>query len=418
MDDALAAADARGAGSGCTCPCYCGRRIPARCSHTWKSCLPRAWLAENVERVINKALAQWRTSIGGDWAAQVLVDGSIFKGTALEGSDVDLVVRTAFPVPRRLKHKLHRIIRASLSAHFRAADQVWGVKLLPRRKSAELELEVALELEEEEEAEEEAEEEREEGDGTGREAPVRRPAAAAGGGDEDARFEVLCEPPASAAGCGSPHPKLVRLSADLLFERGTVGEPLSRIVNPFAGLDSARLAVMALKLFQKQAGSLSGPSNFVKEAMVVHVVTDCELRLPSWDTSGERPPPPTESAMQAFYMALSLFLAADSAEHLDARVRPHCVVAAGCLFDRGPFAIWHNRVFRALGELRVLMEELAASGPAADQETAVQGLRRIFEGRKPPAGGDTVDPGCLPETAGHEQQQADQVQAPAAISAT
>ncbi|KXZ49865.1 hypothetical protein GPECTOR_19g316 [Gonium pectorale] len=322
----------------------------------------------SLQREIQAALDEPFRAFQSAARPEVVLDGSLYKGTALEGSsDADLVVRTAFPVPRRLKRMLHRFIQLHLNSL-----EGWVATLVPKRKSAAIECEVEEELEGE--LLDDGGEEQELG---GCSRPPAEP-------DSDLEMRLECALQVEAHDGGGPAPRRYHLSADLLFENATVGQPLSPIVNPFEGQEAARLAVMAIKLFQVKARSLARLKGYCVEAMVRHVVTD--YRPPSRLTAGDVAP--TESVAQALILTLGLFRTEPHARSLDERVWRHSSVRSGPMYDEGIFLIWKARAGRLIRDLKVLAAELEV-GQVGGLEPAVERLRSIIE---PPVAASKAQP--------------------------
>ncbi|GIL57985.1 hypothetical protein Vafri_13186 [Volvox africanus] len=330
--------DAVGMGRRCRCPCACGARkfsynplfsLPPELAKAldvpmtnfvdkhamleWKKDMYFK-LRDSIQEALDYAFVQWKMPDG----AKVLLDGSALKGTALDDSDMDLVVRTTYRVPRSVKLKAHQIIKAKLLEEYGNGN----VSITEKRKSAEFVVEAH-----------------------------RRTAAAVtidasdvddDDDDESAQDELRVEWKALAPAAESSRTTAVareytKLYADVLFENATVGLPLSNIQTfPDEGIKPVQM----MKLFQRKGGSLPPLKGYVIEALVQHVL---ECGQPS-EPNGAPNPLPTESVAQAFYMTLTLFLVEPSARDLDNRVCHNLAVPSGFLFDRGDFDCWRMRV--------------------------------------------------------------------------
>ncbi|GLI63322.1 hypothetical protein VaNZ11_006238 [Volvox africanus] len=363
--------DAGGMGRRCTCPCVCGARkfndkqpfsLPPELAKAldlpltnvvgeysmpdWKKDM-YSELRDCIQEAVDYAFVEWKMPD----EAKVLLDGSALKGTALDDSDMDLVVRTTYRVPRSVKLKAHQVIKAKLVEKYGSGN----VSFTQKRKSAEFVVEAH-----------------------------RRTAAAATidasdvddvDDDQSVQDELRVEwkAPAPAADWSRTTvvaPKCTKLYADVLFENATVGLPLANIQTfPGEGIKPVQM----MKLFQRKAGSLPPLKGYVIEALVQHVL---ECGQPS-EPNGAPNPLPTKSVSQAFYMTLTLFLVEPSARDLDNRVCHNLAVPSGFLFDRGDFDCWRGRVKPFMRDL--IMLATCLSKDTAKRLDADELFRRVLE---------------------------------------
>ncbi|GIL78198.1 hypothetical protein Vretifemale_7641 [Volvox reticuliferus] len=125
--------------------------------------------------------------------------GSVLRGTALDDSDIDLVVRTEYLVPRSVKSAAHQIITAGLQAKY----GIGNVRSTEKRKSAEFVVETinAKDVDDQ----------------------------------DDATVETVV------------------LHADVLFDNAKVGKPLTDIQQTFP--EEGIKVVQMMKLFQRKVGA-------------------------------------------------------------------------------------------------------------------------------------------------------------------
>ncbi|GIM02726.1 hypothetical protein Vretimale_7583 [Volvox reticuliferus] len=210
--------DAGEVGRRCTCPCVCGaRKIRYKppysltpelamaledplTSFIQEHAMPeRKWnmyleFQGCIQEALDYAFDQWKSL-----KAKVLLDGSVLRGTALDDSDIDLVVRTEYLVPRSVKSAAHQIITAGLQAKY----GIGNVRSTEKRKSAEFVVETinAKDVDDQ----------------------------------DDATVETVV------------------LHADVLFDNAKVGKPLTDIQQTFP--EEGIKVVQMMKLFQRKVGA-------------------------------------------------------------------------------------------------------------------------------------------------------------------
>ncbi|GFR44523.1 hypothetical protein Agub_g5790 [Astrephomene gubernaculifera] len=329
---------------------------------------------------IGEALRPAYRKMGRKDPLEMQLDGSVMKGTALQDSDVDLLVKTQYDVPRRLKNRLLDAVEKSL----RRCGDYRHVGIKRHRKSADLSVTLT-----------------DAAAAAGRPASSAPPATApsgspgssypgAGSGNSSANSSSNSSTNSTSTNSSSSSkPTLpVRLSADLLFEFATVGALVSEVADTLVQCPPAKLAVRAIKLFMKEAYSVPKLKSFCVEALVRHVVEDCGAGGGGGGgAAGGAAAGQPASAAQIFWMALSLFVQPGmTAKELQARVAPHVLFDCGCLFDRGVFIGWRNKVTHLLKQLYRFAQALKDGLlPPGDDPRVV--LKKIFRGygkRAPP----------------------------------